>query len=149
MKLLIVHRNIDILCISETWLQTNIPDGYVEIPNYNVFRCDNGRGAGVCMYVHNVLNLSVINLDVSRPVGVEDVWVKVQCRKWPAIIIGCVYRHPKALAISFEYIEDVFRMICLRDKGVFILGDFNDDMMITGNTISMIIKKQPVDPNNR
>lgn len=140
MKLLIIERKIDVLCISETWLQTNTPNGYVEIPNYTIYRCDNGRGAGVCMYVHSTLKSSVINLDVPRPKGVEDVWVKIQSRKWPAIIIGCVYRHPKALVTSFDYIEEVFRIICLREKSVFILGDFNDDMMTQGNKISKLIK---------
>ncbi len=139
-KLLIIDRKIDVLCIRETWLQENTPDSYLEIPDYKLFRCDKGRGAGVCLYVHSTLIPSVITLDVPRPTGVEDVWVKIQCRKWPAVIIGCVYRHPKALATSFDYIEDVFRMISLRGKSVFILGDFNDDMMMKGNTISKIIK---------
>ncbi len=142
MKLLIIDRNIDILCISETWLQANTPDGYVDIPNYKIFRCDNGRGGGVCTYVHNTLSPSIINLDVQRPTGVEDVWVKVQCRKLPAIITGCVYRHPKALVLSFDYIQDAFRMVCLRDKSVFILGDFNDGMSTTGNKISTIINNK-------
>ncbi len=139
-KLLIIDRKIDVLCINETWLQANTPDSYVEIPNYKIFRCDNDRGAGVCIYVHSAFNPSVINLDVPRTTGVEDVWVKIQCRKWPAIIFGCVYRHPKALATSFDYIQDIFRMACLRDKNVFILGDFNDNLVTIGNKISKIIK---------
>ncbi len=148
-KLLIIDRKIDVLCISETWLQANTSDSYVEIPNYKIFRCDNGGGAGVCMYVRRAFSPSVSNLDVPRTTGVEDVWVKIQCRKWPAIITGCVYRHPKALATSFDYIQDIFRMVCLRDKSVFILGDFNDDLITMGNKISKIIKKQEVDTNNR
>ncbi len=63
----------------------------------------------------------------------------MQCRKLPTIIIGCVDRHPKALAASFDYIRDVFRMVCLRDKSVFILGDFND-LFLKGNNVSKIIK---------
>ncbi len=64
----------------------------------------------MCTYVHSNLNPSVIDTDVPRPTGVEDVCVKVQHKKWPAIIIGCVYRHPKALATSFDYSQDVFRI---------------------------------------
>lgn len=139
---MITDRNIHVLCTSETWLHANTQDDYVEISNYKIFRCDNGRGAGVCIYVHSTLTHSVINLNVPRPAGVEDVWVKMQCRKLPAIIIGCVYRHPKALATSFDYIQDVLRMVCLCDKSVFILSDFNDDMMTTGNKLSKIIKKK-------
>ncbi len=64
----------------------------------------------------------------------------MQSRKLPAIIIGCVYRHPKALAASFDYIQDVVRMVCLRDKSVFILADFNDDLLLKGNNVSKILK---------
>lgn len=138
-KLLLLDRNIDILCISETWLHASTPDAYINIPYYTVYRYDNGRGAGVCIYVNNSLTSSLIKLEVPRQVGVEDVWVQVQCRKLPAIIIGCVYRHPKALAASFNYIQDVFRTVCLRNKSVFILGDFNDDLLLKGNSISKTI----------
>ncbi len=118
-KLLVIGRNIDVLCVSETWLQTNTPDSYVEIPNCTIFRCDKGRGAGVCKYVHSNLNASITDTDVSKPTGVEDVWVKVQYKKWPGIVMGCVYRHPKTLATSFDYIQDVSRMVCLRDKSFY------------------------------
>ncbi len=74
---MIIDRNIDVLCISETWLQAITPDRYLEIPNYKIFRCDNGRGAEVRIYVHNTLNPSVINLHVPRPTSVEDEWVKI------------------------------------------------------------------------
>ncbi len=56
------------------------------------------------------------------------------------IIIDCVYRHPKGLAPAFDYIQEVFKVVCLRGKNVFILGDFNDDMLIKWNTISKIIR---------
>ncbi len=48
---------------------------------YNVFRCDNGRGAGVCIYVRDDFKSSPIKLDITRPAGIEDVWLNVQCPK--------------------------------------------------------------------
>ena len=140
MKLLLTERDIDVLCVSETWLLPSIPDDFVNISMYRMFRCDNGRGGGVCVYVKNSLCTNVIKLDIPRVDGVEDVWVTVQCRKLPAIIVGCVYRHPKALVTSYDYIEEVFKMICLRNKKVFILGDFNDNILDKGNKLSKIIK---------
>ena len=115
-KLLIQERNIDVLCISETWLLPHTPDYYVNISDFNVFRCDQGRGAGTCIYVRDTLKSNVLSLDIIRPPDIEDVWVTVQCRKLPAIIVGCMYRHPKALAASFEYIENVFRLLSVKKK---------------------------------
>ncbi len=88
--------------MSEKWPHANTPDGYVDIHGYTVFRCDNGRG-GVCLCVNSALNPSLITLlvGVPRQEGVEDARVQIQCTKLPAIIIGCVYRHPKGLAPSF------------------------------------------------
>lgn len=139
-KLLLTDRSIDALCVSETWLHADTPDGYVHIDGFMVFRCDNGRGGGVCMYVKSTLNPSLIILGVPGQVGVEDVWVQMQCRKLPAVVIGCVYRHPKALASSFDNIQEVFKVVCLRGKSVFILGDFKNDMLIKRSRISKIIK---------
>ena len=139
-KLLLTDRNADVLCISETWLHANTPDGYVDIQGYKIFRRDNGRGGGVCLYINSSLDPSIITPGVPEQVGVEDIWVQVQCRKLPSMIIGCVYRHPKALTSSFDYMQEVFKVVCLRGKSVFIMGDFNDNMLVKGNRMSKIIR---------
>ncbi len=105
--------------MSETWLLSETPDAYVTIPGYKIFRRDHGRGGGVCIYVNSSLKINVINLPTPKQPGVEDLWVSVQYHMLPAIIIGCVYRHPKALAASFEYLQDVFSQICLCKKGFY------------------------------
>ena len=48
-KLLIKDGNIDILCISETWLLPTVENRFIQIPNFNIFRQDEGRGGGVCV----------------------------------------------------------------------------------------------------
>ncbi len=55
-KSLIYERNIDILCISESWLLAHTPDSHVHIPNFDLHRHDGGKGDGVCVYVINELN---------------------------------------------------------------------------------------------
>ena len=57
-KLLIENEDLEILCVSETWLQPNILDDLISIKNYNVFRNDNplnSRGSGACIYVKNII----------------------------------------------------------------------------------------------
>ncbi len=60
---------------------THTPNEYVNIPNYRIFRCDDGRGAGACIYVKDSLNPNPVVLNISRQPGEEDVWVTVQCKK--------------------------------------------------------------------
>ena len=57
-----------------------------------------------------------------------------------SIIIGCVYRHPHANVDSFTYLSDVFKSICLRNKSIFVLGDFNDDLLCTENKLGKIFR---------
>ena len=70
-RLLIQERNIDILCITETWLLPHTPDYYINIYDFNVFRCDNGRGAGACIYVRDTLKSNVLSLDITRPLALK------------------------------------------------------------------------------
>ena len=92
------------------------------------------------MYVRNQLKVNVIDLSLTKHPGIEDVWVSVQSHMFPAIIVGCVYRHPKAPATSFEYLQDVFMHLCVSKKLFCVLGDFNDDLLCKGNKLSGIIK---------
>ena len=71
--LLTKDRNIDVLCVSESWLLPDIPDAYVNIPGYKIFRCDSGRGGGVCIYAKNVLSTNIINLYVPKQMGIKDL----------------------------------------------------------------------------
>lgn len=44
-------KNIEILCISETWLYPEISSSFISIPNFRVYRCDAGRGSVESAYV--------------------------------------------------------------------------------------------------
>ena len=138
-ELLITERNTDVLCVSETWLSPDTPDEHVVIPNYNIFRCDKGRGGGACIYVRDIYKVTPVHFDLVRPHGVEDVWVAVQSCKFPTVIVGCMYRHPKALSCTFDYITDVIKCVILKGKDFYILGDFNDDFLMNNSKLKQII----------
>ncbi len=133
-------RNIDILCISETWLLPQIPDNYIHIPGYKVYRCDKSYGGGACVYVKVSLTTKIFTSDDDRPDGVEDVWLSIQCRKIPFVIVGIVYRHPNASQQFFEYLNNTLRNICIRNKCMYMLGDLYDDLFTNRNKLSSIIR---------
>ncbi len=92
------------------------------------------------MYMKDVLSTHILSPDVPKPVGIDDVLVTVQCRKLPSIIIGCIYCHPKATVATFDFIEDIFRAVIVRNKPLFLLGDFNDNLLANDFKIIEIIK---------
>ena len=69
------ERDPDVLCVSETWLLPETPDKFVNFDNYSIFRCDKGRGGGVCIFVRKTFNVTPLHIHLDRPTGVEDVWV--------------------------------------------------------------------------
>ena len=140
MELLLEAQNIDILCICETWLYPGIRNDFINIPSYNLFREDIGRGGGVCVYVKDHLKVKEIKNCNERQEGVEQIWLSVQHRYLPSFIIGCLYRHPKASADSFNYILDAFKNILLRNKSIFMFGDFNDNLLNSGSKMIKLIK---------
>ena len=115
-QIMLDDRKTDILCVSETWLSDTIPDRYVYIEGFNIFRFDKGRGGGVCAYVRNDLKVSVLKPNTINETMVEDLWLKIQYDKLPSIIIGVMYRHPKAPIDSFEYSSDVFKEMIFKKR---------------------------------
>ena len=141
LELILYERNIDILCVTETWLYSYINDAFVNISTYKVYRGDHGRGGGVCIYVRSNLTVTELNTSMEKQDGIEDIWITVQQCKFPSIIIGCVYRHPKADVTSYAYITDLFNNMILRNKPIFIFGDFNDNILCVGNNnMSKLVK---------
>ena len=145
--------DIDILCICETWLDSSIDDKYISVPRYKILRYDTGRGGGSCLFVREHLKVSIITPDIDREEGVDDILVQIQHRTFASFIVGCVYRHPKAKVSSFTYLSEVFKLMCLKNKPIFIVGDFNDDLFMRGNNVTKIISnlnlKQVIDKPTR
>ena len=97
------NKNIDILCISESWLLPALDSSLAKIDGYYLYRCDGGRGGGVCIYVRETLKVTALtSQEIVRPPHIEDLWIVVQYKKFPSFIIGCVYRHPHAKIDSFD-----------------------------------------------
>ncbi len=138
-KLLLIEKNLGILFVSETWLQPHTPDSHCRAPGYRVFRCDKGRGGGACEYIKDTLVTKGIDCDTDGPQGIEDIWVREQHRKLPSIKVGSVYRHPKAPPETFDYTHETLRTMCLKKKDVYMIGDFNDDMLSSNNKLNTII----------
>lgn len=102
-RFLVEERNVDILCVSETWLHETDIDLSVNINNFHIYRCDKGRGGGTCIYVRNNLLVNILEFEINNDdVEVEDIWLTIQYRKFPSFVVGCIYRHPHALVTSFN-----------------------------------------------
>nr|CAH7727563.1 unnamed protein product [Callosobruchus chinensis] len=70
-KTLLYNNNIDLLAISETWLNEKIETSYVAIDGYTFLRRDRGsRGGGVGLYISNSLKFKKITSSGE----IEQLW---------------------------------------------------------------------------
>ncbi len=49
-----------------------------------------------------------------------------------------MYRHPNTPSVVFECIQDVLNTICMKNKTVYALGDFNDNLLANNNKMNTI-----------
>ena len=88
-SLLITYNSIhkyDIICLSETYLDSStvLGDDCLEIPGYNLVRCDystNTKRGGVCVYYKSYLLLKVLNMKhLQKCLNIEFYMGKKICR---------------------------------------------------------------------
>ena len=111
------NANVDVVCITETWLQSHISDSVVAINGYNLIRRDrrDARHGGVCMYIKSSIPFTVLEDPEDEKCSFEVLWIKMRPTRLPrgisSIIAGVVYHPPKATnSMMLDYLTK-----CLMD----------------------------------
>ena len=127
------HR-FKILAITESWLKDHNASLY-NIDEYSAeHRCRPIRGGGgVSLYVHNSMEYFLRD-DVSVNNNVlESLFIEIptnQACKTKNIIVGVVYRPPDTDMNNFNhYLESLLHNIRLENKQVYLLGDWNINLL--------------------
>ena len=128
-RLFFSDSDFHIICMSETWLRTEISDALVSLPGYTLHRCDRvGRqGGGVAFYIANGLHASVLCSSYGAlPGRPEFLIAEISSQGSSKLLLAVVYRPPNIGYLS-EFFE-LFSDLRLRYRHSVILGDFNADM---------------------
>ena len=79
----------------------------------------------------------------------ESVWVEVEDKNGKNYSFCCAYRHPSSVIDTFnEYLQAILSNPAVRNKQVFILGDFNVNLLNynsdtpTTNHVNFLFSKQ-------
>ena len=119
----------DIVCVSETWLNSDV-DKFRNIDGFTAFfenRLDR-IGGGVAVYIRSECVTSCSRLSMDSPSGAESVFVQCQlpCSK---VIIGHICRPPDLCPSLFiEQMTDILESATESSTAVIIAGDFNFDL---------------------
>ena len=123
-------NKIDIICLSETYLDSIIPsdDDNLELPGYNLVLADNPtntKRGSVCIYYHNSLPLKVIDIQFLN----ECINFEIRIgEKFCSFL--CLYRSTSQTRDIFETFADNFELTLdtIVNKNPFLivaLGIFN------------------------
>jgi hypothetical protein len=143
-------NNIDVSCITETWLDSNIPTEAVDINEYTCYRHDrsDGRtGGGVACYVS--VHWPCSRLHEMETPDFETIWLLLRRPVMPRlvshIVIGVIYHPPSAPSgpMVHHIINTIDAISSLHPyAGILILGDFNsmDDRLLRSYPLKQIVQ---------
>ena len=122
-----------VLCITETWCdETSCESSLFHLSNYKSVhqvrstKHKNGKGGGVCIYIHNSLDLT-LRKDLNRnSKNVESISVEIINKNSQNFIISNIYRPPDGDINSFDiYLRDLYSKTYSTSKLLYVTGDLN------------------------
>ena len=81
--------NHDIICLSETWLNSSHPSSHYQIPNYTLLSKDRGmssRGGGLAIYIKNSIAFNFAHIFLPKT---ECLSVDINSKQSKICIIAC------------------------------------------------------------
>ena len=106
----------------------------LQLNNYSTEHTPTESSAGgTLLYISKRLSYQLRNdLRLYDPGKIESSFIEIMCSKSPNVIVGCIYKHP-TLPIN-DFTNDFVSPLLLKlqkesSKRIFILGDFNIDLL--------------------
>lgn len=130
----IQDSELDIVGLSETWLNTEDPDQLFNIEGYNLIRRDReDRGGGVAFYIKKFLKCKVVN-DLGEPDNsLEQLWVSLNVAG-KKLCLGTMYRPPNSNMVNaLQLLENNLIDLIPQYDYVMFGGDFNIDFSPLNN----------------
>ena len=136
--LLNVKRPV-ILGISESWLDSSVPDGLVAVKGYTHYRRDRGtRGGGVLVFVRvSCRSWRKQDLEDDR---LEAVWTERHSVSGVQPLLLCnVYRPPSAPASFMAALRCMLEKAAEERKHLVMMGDLNCNLLSTNSICDQLL----------
>lgn len=133
------EEEIDVFCLTETWLTNDVDSDSLNIPGYSLYRADRGcnrRGGGVAAYVSNRHNFLITQIkDCNNTAYADHLWLKLKTKK-RTLAVGVVYRPEGNISNFIDFIDDTLSGIVPVVDDVILTGDMNIDLFKLNNPLS-------------
>ena len=124
-------NKIDVLTVSETWLNTSVTNKEIEIEGYKLHRLDrqHKKGAGYA-YIRKDIKSLVLKTSLISETNFRQLWIKLQYKKSKSLLVCVSYRPPDSPLDCFEkYFKPSYVQTLTMGKLIIFLGDLNCDML--------------------
>ena len=123
-------NNPYIVCLTKTWLNSNIPNSACDLTDFICYRNDRqfAMGGGVCVYVRTIH-------PCNRLQDFESIWLKIRPHRLPrgtsSLLLAAVYHPPSSVAEQNSMLiahlqKNIENFLASYPEGmVIITGDFN------------------------
>lgn len=133
----ISNIDLDVICISESWLKSSIPDTLVAINGFVLERHDRNyrhsskQGGGVCIYIKASINYLPHKQHWISNADIEMMCLILLPANARKMVIINIYRPPKGNLLSaIDHIKNLVGEIDNSGKlDIVILGDLNVDLL--------------------
>ena len=120
-----------VLCLNETWLDSSINDGEIQLHGYSLIRRDKTRRkGGVLVYVSSNLAYKMIQDFETDQTDLQCLWLEITPPKSKGFILCSCYRPPN-INNEEAYVVGLRNMlteVADGEKEIVIIGDLNFDL---------------------
>ncbi len=119
----ILSKGINIICLTETWLNYTYLDYEILSRNYCIYRRDRGsRGGGVLIGIHKSIPSRLHQNNIAASNEIEQVTIEVLTT--PVVVLCCLYIPPNS---PQSYLESILHHLnsLSTNENLTIVGDFN------------------------
>ena len=124
------------MCITESWLHSNISDHELNIQGYNLVRRDRTtkKGGGIIAYIRSDIYFEEISIaDIGETGGppIETLWIKIIQKCTRPILVCVLYKPPKCT--TTKALSDLGNQMKqtrpISEHELYMIGDMNTDML--------------------
>ena len=128
------NKVFDIVAVTETRItkQTSLTTN-INLRNYDIeFTPTESSAGGTLLYIASHLSCKLRpDLNIYKANQLESTFVEIINPKKSNIVIGCLHKHPNMDVLDFKnnYLSQIFEIVSKERKQVFLLGDFNINLL--------------------
>ncbi|KAL1375226.1 hypothetical protein pipiens_017617 [Culex pipiens pipiens] len=134
-------HKVDIACFTESWLTASRNNRSIGVQGYSVVRNDRvyKRGGGIAVYYRDSMSCTkIFNTELTPESADKTECLALEFRlNGLKVLLVVVYNPPDNNCASF--LEEKLTSLTLRYESVFLVGDFNTDLLQASNKRTQLL----------